>query len=77
MYLLGRPGSSFQIIIMSNYTGIASKRILITGATSGLGLAMAGALTKEGAKVLITGRDKYKVDQAVASLPGDCAGAVF
>ncbi|MDP4256532.1 MAG: SDR family oxidoreductase, partial [Bacteroidota bacterium] len=49
----------------------------ITGATSGLGLAMARALSQAGAKVLITGRDKNKVDQTVTSLAGDCMGAVI
>ena len=62
---------------MSNYSGIAGRRVLITGATSGLGLAMARALVKEGARVLITGRDQNKIDQAVSSvesLSGECDG---
>lgn len=65
---------------MNNYSGIAGKRILITGSTSGLGLAMARALVKEGAKVLITGRDQDKIDQAVSSVQlsaGECAGALI
>lgn len=64
----------------SNYSGIAGKRILITGATSGLGLAMAQALVKEGAKVLITGRNQDKIDKAVSSvqsLSGECAGVLI
>jgi len=65
---------------MNNYSGIAGKRIIITGSTSGLGLAMARALIKEGAKVLITGRDQDKIDRAVASVQspeGECAGALI
>ncbi len=65
---------------MSQYSGISGKRILVTGATSGLGLAMAQALVKEGAKVLITGRDQNKIDQAVSSvesLSGECLGALI
>ena len=67
-------------INMSNYSGITGKRVLVTGATSGLGLAMAQALLKEGAKVLITGRDQKKIDQAVSSVksfPGECVGALI
>jgi gluconate 5-dehydrogenase len=65
---------------MSQYSGIAGKRILITGASSGLGLAMAEALVKEGAKVFISGRDQKKIDQAVSSFkppPGECMGAII
>jgi NAD(P)-dependent dehydrogenase (short-subunit alcohol dehydrogenase family) len=65
---------------MSHYSGIAGKRILVTGATSGLGLAMAQALIKEGANVLISGRDQNKIDQVVSSLKslsGECVGALI
>jgi len=65
---------------MSQYSGIRGRRILVTGATSGLGLAMARALVGGGAKVLISGRDQKKIDQAVSllkPLPGECAGALI
>jgi NAD(P)-dependent dehydrogenase (short-subunit alcohol dehydrogenase family) len=65
---------------VSHYSGIAEKRVLITGATSGLGLAMAEALLKEGAKVLISGRDQNKIDHVVSSLEplsGECVGALI
>jgi NAD(P)-dependent dehydrogenase (short-subunit alcohol dehydrogenase family) len=35
---------------MSQYSGIRRRRVLITGATSGLGFAMAKALVSEGAR---------------------------
>ena len=36
---------------------LAGKRALITGGTTGLGLAVAGRFLAEGARVVITGRD--------------------
>jgi NAD(P)-dependent dehydrogenase (short-subunit alcohol dehydrogenase family) len=66
--------------MVSHYSGIAGKRVLVTGATSGLGLAMAQALLQEGAKVAIGGRDQDKIDRVVASLgsaAGDCVGALI
>src|SRR5579862_7130941 len=65
---------------MNQYSGITGRRILITGASSGLGWAMAEALLEDGAKVAISGRDQPKVDRAVASvqsLPGECVGALI
>jgi gluconate 5-dehydrogenase len=47
-------------------TQLSSIRALVTGATSGLGLAMAAALTAAGARVAITGRDAGRA-AAVAS----------
>lgn len=53
---------------MADYSGIRGKRILITGATSGLGFAMAKALLSQGAKVFVTARHLDKVNQAVDDL---------
>lgn len=58
------------------------KIALITGGTSGMGLATARRLLDEGARVVITGRDKTRLDAAVEELnsgdrvlavPGDAA----
>ncbi|MGW4772979.1 SDR family oxidoreductase [Nocardia sp. NPDC004278] len=42
----------------------ADKKVVITGGSSGLGLATARSLVDEGARVLITGRDEDKLDAA-------------
>ena len=47
---------------------LQGKRILITGASSGLGFAMAKALVKEGGSVLITARDETRLDAAKQEL---------
>jgi NAD(P)-dependent dehydrogenase (short-subunit alcohol dehydrogenase family) len=44
------------------------KTVLITGGSSGIGLAAAKAYAEEGARVVITGRDKAALDQAAASI---------
>jgi NAD(P)-dependent dehydrogenase (short-subunit alcohol dehydrogenase family) len=51
-------------------TSLETTRALITGATSGLGLAMARALADAGAAVVVTGRDAARADQVAAALPG-------
>ncbi|MEV6391459.1 glucose 1-dehydrogenase [Nocardia xishanensis] len=43
---------------------------LVTGGSSGMGLATARRLLTEGATVVITGRDKGRLDDAVADLGG-------
>ena len=43
-------------------------RALVTGATSGLGLAMARALVEAGARVAITSRDAERAAHAVGDL---------
>ena len=39
------------------------KSALVTGSTAGIGLEIARKLAVEGAKVIITGRNKAKLDQ--------------
>ena len=48
--------------------GLSGKIALITGGTSGIGLAIAQKLAAEGCRIAICGRDKSKLDRAVASL---------
>jgi NAD(P)-dependent dehydrogenase (short-subunit alcohol dehydrogenase family) len=50
------------------------KTALITGGTSGIGLAAAQRLAAEGAHVFITGRNQAGVDQAVASIGDSVTG---
>jgi NAD(P)-dependent dehydrogenase (short-subunit alcohol dehydrogenase family) len=47
---------------------LKDKSALVTGATAGIGLEIARKLAVEGAKVIITGRNKAKLDQAVDSI---------
>ncbi|TDD30089.1 glucose 1-dehydrogenase [Kribbella turkmenica] len=46
----------------------AGKIALVTGGSSGMGLAVARRLLAEGAQVVITGRDKARLDTAAAGL---------
>jgi len=45
-------------------------RALVTGGTSGIGLAMARALASAGAAVVVTGRDAGRAREAAAGMPG-------
>lgn len=47
---------------------LQNKKIVVTGATSGLGLAMAKALAAAGASVLVTGRSEEKIRRAVEEI---------
>jgi NAD(P)-dependent dehydrogenase (short-subunit alcohol dehydrogenase family) len=52
------------------------KVVLVTGGNSGIGFATAKRLVSEGATVVITGRDKKRVDQSVQELGGKSLGIV-
>lgn len=47
---------------------INGKTALVTGATAGIGLEIARSLAIEGARVVITGRDRVKLDSAIAAV---------
>jgi NAD(P)-dependent dehydrogenase (short-subunit alcohol dehydrogenase family) len=49
-------------------------RALVTGATSGLGRAMAAALAAAGAAVAVTGRDRARAEAVAAELGGSAFG---
>ncbi len=48
--------------------GLAGKKALVTGASSGLGLGAAKSLIEEGATVIIASRSQEKLSRAVATL---------
>jgi 3-oxoacyl-[acyl-carrier protein] reductase len=50
--------------------GLTDRVVVVTGGTSGLGLAVANALVAEGARVVVASRDADRVDAAVADLGG-------
>ncbi|MBO9542909.1 SDR family oxidoreductase [Caulobacter sp.] len=52
------------------------KTALVTGATGGIGLAIATALANEGATVFVTGRTQDKLDQAVKAIGGKAKGVL-
>jgi NAD(P)-dependent dehydrogenase (short-subunit alcohol dehydrogenase family) len=58
--------------MMGQLTG---KTALVTGGSSGIGLATAQRFAAEGAHVFLTGRNQQKIDEAVASI-GDAATGI-
>jgi 3-hydroxy acid dehydrogenase/malonic semialdehyde reductase len=56
---------------MRNPTSLAGKRILVTGGTTGIGLATVTLLAREGARVLTFGRHQASLDEALDSARGD------
>jgi NAD(P)-dependent dehydrogenase (short-subunit alcohol dehydrogenase family) len=56
---------------MNNFFSIASKRILITGASSGIGRSMAIACSEMGAEVYFTGRNAAALTQTLEMMTGE------
>lgn len=55
--------------------GLTDRTAVVAASTSGLGLACARELLKEGARVYIGSRDKNRVDEALRSLRAEPAGS--
>lgn len=53
-----------------NLFDLSGKRALITGASQGIGLALAQGLAAAGARVVLNGRDLQKLEAAAATIPG-------
>ena len=49
---------------------LSGKRALITGASQGIGFALAQGLAQAGAQVVLNGRDAAKLAEAAAAIPG-------
>ncbi|HYV32535.1 MAG TPA: SDR family NAD(P)-dependent oxidoreductase [Candidatus Binatia bacterium] len=55
---------------MTTWQGIAGRRILITGATNGIGLAAAKELSHRGAQLAIVARSRERADVAARQIGG-------
>ncbi len=56
--------------------GLKDKLAFISGSTAGIGRAIAAALAREGARVIVNGRSKPAVDKAVAELKAETGGSL-
>ncbi|WP_368497762.1 SDR family NAD(P)-dependent oxidoreductase [Herbiconiux sp. A18JL235] len=56
-------------------TGLAGARAFISGSTQGIGLAIAKGLLREGAEVVVNGRDEARVAAVAETLRGEFPGA--
>jgi NAD(P)-dependent dehydrogenase (short-subunit alcohol dehydrogenase family) len=56
---------------------LEGKRALVTGSTAGIGAAIAAALAREGARVIVNGRSAAGVEKAVATLKAELGGELI
>ncbi|WP_018464802.1 SDR family NAD(P)-dependent oxidoreductase [Segatella paludivivens] len=56
---------------MDNPFSLFGKTILVTGASSGIGRAISIECSKMGARVIITGRNKLKLDETLSMMEGN------
>ena len=55
---------------------LRGRRALVTGSTAGIGYAIAAALAREGAEVIVNGRTQAGVDEAIARLADETGGTL-
>jgi NAD(P)-dependent dehydrogenase (short-subunit alcohol dehydrogenase family) len=53
---------------------LAGKVAVVTGGSAGIGLGVAKRFAEEGARVFVTGRDRSRLDRAVAEIGGGATG---
>lgn len=56
---------------------LKGKRALVTGSTAGIGRAIADALAREGARIIVNGRAQRGVDEAAAAIAAASGSEVF
>jgi len=64
------------IIIMNTQStsSLSGKRVILLGASSGIGLATAKAAAAEGANVIIVSSNQQRIDNALTELPAGSKG---
>jgi NAD(P)-dependent dehydrogenase (short-subunit alcohol dehydrogenase family) len=55
---------------MSTMFSVSGKRVLVTGASSGIGRTIAITLAEQGAEVTIVGRNKQRLEETMIAMPG-------
>ena len=50
------------------FTSVAGRAVVVTGGTRGIGKGIAAVFARNGARVLITGRDAFSADEAAAEI---------
>lgn len=63
--------------VTNNPFHLRGKTILVTGASSGIGRAVAIQCAKAGASLIVSGRDATRLDETLAALEGDAHRAVL
>src|SRR5437588_6618879 len=66
--MVNSGGRTRTLSVVNHWTGVAGKRVIITGATSGIGLAAAKELARLGAELTIIARAPRRADDAVAHI---------
>lgn len=70
-------GRSGELIVLNLMSMADALKVLITGGSSGIGYAIAEKFVRNQWDVVITGRDREKLDEAVRSLGSHCTGIRF
>lgn len=70
------PEDIFCPVLGEALMSLVAKSGFITGGSSGIGLATAAAFVRHGATAAITGRDRRRLDEAVAAVGPGCTGFV-
>ncbi|MBV6845822.1 SDR family oxidoreductase [Xanthomonas campestris pv. paulliniae] len=65
------PASDTVSALLRDLYGLQGKTVLVTGASKGIGEAVALACANAGAQLLIAGRDEERLQTTLAALPGD------
>jgi NAD(P)-dependent dehydrogenase (short-subunit alcohol dehydrogenase family) len=65
---------NLSVVVRRIVSELSGVRVLVTGATSGLGAAMAAALAEAGAQVMVTSRDQVRAEATATELGSSAIG---